>query len=522
MFERVLSSLTIGAGVIVGSGIGLAVLLRSRGLRWTWALLGLPLAVLVWRLSPLLAVLMLFVFGLASVLGARWHHADLLYGADLAEAAHARSGVLETVRNRQHARRFKEHGWIRDGWLAIGRDQKGHTVSMPIGYESGSHTLVLGATGGGKTVSEAWIASRLIEHGHGAVVIDPKGDDMLRKELKTATGRRGAQFLEWTPEGPCAYNPYAHGTAGEIADKALAGEVFTEPHYLRQGQRYVGHAVRVMQRAGVPVTPASLAAHMVPVQLEVTARQLPEEPAAEVQAYLDSLSDRQRRELAGVRDRLAILAESETGHWLEPLPGRPLIDIEQAVRNRSVVYFRLDSDRRLLLTTMIAAAIVIDLITLVGRLQTTPVPTVVMLDEFAAIAAEPVARLFGRSRSAGLSLILGTQELADLQSVREGLREQVLGNIATLIAHRQNVPESAELIAGIAGTKAVWVTTEQTDDALIGVNPSGRGTRRRGYEYAIHPGRFKSLATGEAVLITPGSSQPPALIQVRHPYNGHR
>jgi type IV secretory pathway VirB4 component len=40
----------------------------------------------------------------------------------------------------------------------------------------GWHTLVVGATGSGKTVSEAWIVGRLIEHGHGAVAVDPKGD----------------------------------------------------------------------------------------------------------------------------------------------------------------------------------------------------------------------------------------------------------------------------------------------------------------------------------------------------------
>ena len=185
-------------------------------------------------------------------------------------------------------------------------------VSIPVGYDVRLHTLVVGATGSGKTVSEAWIAGRLIEHGHGAVVIDPKGDPMLRDELAAAMPHAGAPFLEWTPEGPLAYNPYAHGTDTEIADKALSGEEFTEPHYLRQAQRYLGHAVRVMQAAGVPVTPASLMAHMDPRQLEVTARKLPaEERASEARGYLDSLSDRQRRDLAGVRDRLSILAESD-------------------------------------------------------------------------------------------------------------------------------------------------------------------------------------------------------------------
>ena len=75
---------------------------------------------------------------------------------------------------------------------------------------------------------------------------------MLREDLRASAERRGVQFLEWTPEGPLAYNPYAHGTDTEIADKALSGEEFTEPHYLRQAQRYLGYAIRVMHAAGVP------------------------------------------------------------------------------------------------------------------------------------------------------------------------------------------------------------------------------------------------------------------------------
>jgi hypothetical protein len=60
---------------------------------------------------------------------------------------------------------------------------------------------------------------------------------------------------------------------------------------------------------------------------------------------------------------------------------------------------------------------------------------------------------------------------------REGLREQVLANVATMIAHRQNVPESAELIAGVAGTKPVWVTTQQPttgSSAGVSADPAAR------------------------------------------------
>lgn len=256
---------------------------------------------------------------------------------------------------------------------------------------------------------------------------------------------------------------------------------------------------------------------MDPRQLEVASRVLTERDAAEAQAYLDSLSDRQRRDLAGVRDRLSILAESDIRDWLDPASGENLLDIHQAVKSRGVVYFRLDADRRPLLAGMLAGAIVGDLISLVARLQARPLPIVVVIDEFSAVAADHVARLFGRARSAGVSLLLGTQELADLKSTGDGaLREQTLGNVETVIAHRQNVPESAELIAAMAGTRPAWVTTQQTEQGLVGTGPSGRGTRRRGHEFEIHPSHIKQLATGQAVVITPGTGKP-TIALMHHP-----
>jgi conjugal transfer pilus assembly protein TraD len=515
--EHALKTLMVLSAVVAGGGIAAATLLRRRGLAWTWATPGLLVAFLLFPNDRLAGAVLGASSLLACLLGASWHRSDLSHGADYAETARARLGIIGLLRRRRHKRRVKRDGWVSDGLLVVGRDEQGLPVSIPVGYESGSHTLVLGATGSGKTVSEAWIACRLIEEGHGAIVVDPKGDRTLQDELQVAAARRGARFLEWTPEGPLAYNPYAQGSDTEIADKALSGETFTEPHYLRQAQRYLGHAIRTMHGATVPVTPVSLMRHLDPGELEFTARQLPDEGASVVLAYLDSLTDRQERDLSGVRDRLSIMAESDASPWLDPSKADVALDIQQAVESRSVVYFRLDSDRRPLLAGMLAAAIVGDLIALVARLQANPVPTVVLIDEFSAVAADQVARLFGRARSAGISLILGTQELADLKAAAEGLREQTLGNVATVVAHRQNVPESAELIAAMAGTKPVWVTTQQTEQGLIGGGPTTKGSRRRGYEYEIHPSNIKRLRTGFAAVITPGTGQRPAIARMCHP-----
>jgi len=533
ILEHLLWAVVFVACAIVGGGVWLAGALRNRDLLWTWALWGLPVSLLVAKFDGLLGLAGFLACAVACRQGAKHHQADIAAGADHAETARNRLGLIEALQGVLERGSARDGGsgeavegasWVRRGWVEVGRDQRSRPVCIPVGFQSGSHTLIVGATGSGKTVSEAWIACRLIEAGHGAVVIDPKGDEMLREQLRRGAERRGARFLEWSPEGPLAYNPYAHGSYTEIADKALAGETFTEPHYLRRSQRYVANVVRAMQAAGIPVTPSSLALRMQPIELEATARKLDEALAEEIHAYLDSLGERGQRDLSGVRDRLAILVESDAGEWLDPQAGHPVLDLHQAVQERAVVYFRLDADRRLLLSAQIAKAVIIDLITLIAELQHKPVPTVVLIDEFSAIAAEHVSRLFGRARSAGVSLILATQELADLKSAGDHgvLREQVLGNIQTLLAHRQNVPESAELLASIAGTKQVWVNTQQTWDSILGSAPSGLGTRRRGHEYEIHPSLIKRLTTGQALLVNPGQTQPPTIVQIHHPNEAQR
>ena len=142
---------------------------------------------------------------------------------------------------------------------------------------------------------------------------------------------------------------------------------------------------------------------------------------------------------------------------------------------------------------MLGGAIIQDLQSAISSLQARPVPALVLIDEFSALAAEHVVRLFGRARSAGISLLLGTQEVSDLRLPgREQLLEQVLGNLTTLIAHRQVVPDSAELIARLAGTRGAWSSTWNRD---------GRGTRTRVREYLIGPDEVKALARGHAAVI---------------------
>jgi hypothetical protein len=525
--------------IVVGVLLGLlaARLMRRYHLHWSWAAGAFAFVVLSrTMLAGDATTLGVAALG-ATIRGRRWHGEDLQAGADLEEIAAARTTPLEGVRlgahwvhsrlalrdQRDSASRLSS--WLASSRIAVGRgeriwrgsrlsvgvDRRGRPMAIELGGDGGgAHTLVAGATGSGKTFTQAWITTLAIACGMSAIVVDPKGDSGLRERLRRAASAAGKAFYLWTPEGPAVYNPYARGGETEVADKALAGERFTEPHYQRQAQRYLGHAVRALRAAGREVSLASLVEALDPAGLELLARELPQERAGAVHAYLDSLTTRQRSDLTGVRDRLAIMAESDVGPWLDPAtPAAESIELLDAVRSGAVVYFSLRADSRPLLARMLGSAIVQDLQTVVSELQERPARCVVAIDEFSAIAAEHVAGLFARSRSAGISLLLGTQELSDPRLPgHEMLREQVLGNLSGVIAHRQAVPASAELIARLAGTRGAWRTAIGSD---------GRTTRTRISEPLIDPEEVMSLPTGQAVVIRLSGPRSAAVARMHSP-----
>ncbi|HXW58049.1 MAG TPA: hypothetical protein VEJ23_01090 [Solirubrobacteraceae bacterium] len=69
----------------------------------------------------------------------------------------------------------------------------------------------------------------------------------------------------------------------------------------------------------------------------------------------------------------------------------------------------------------------------------------------------------------------------------------------------------------MAGTRAAWITTEQTGEGLLSRTSTGRGMRRRGYEYELHPSQIKRLSTGCVAVIAPGSGQAPTIARICNP-----
>ena len=532
-------------GIVIPMLVGMALagvaiwVMRRRKFSWTWAFPAAPIALLAWSVDWHAGLVLATVVVGAGVGGAVRHFQDLERGGSEARAAKERVGPLRWIWTRLRTARANEKRVVGDQ-LAIGTSRRGRIARIPFGVDRGVHGIVLGATGSGKTVTQAAIAQAHILAGLPVIAVDPKGDGYLRQVLANAAAATGRGFREWKPFGHAVYNPFARGGPTEVADKALAGHSFSDDHYRLITQRLLGQTLATMRTAGEwPPTLSTVVRYMDPERLDDLASGVDGDIKDRVSSYVDGLTARHKADLSGGRDRLAVLAEGELGPYLDPsltvpdeffdrlIPASERrtnleeIKLDQSLRQGDVVYIQTDSDRYPEAARLLGAAVVIDLVTLTADLQGGAIRGLVLLDEFGAIAAEKVFRLFGQARSAGLSILLGTQSLADLRSARpddasDTLTEQVLTNLEYAAVHRQSDPASAERLAQMAGTDPAWVTTRRVT-GIPGFAQPQDGTRTREREFLVNPDEFKRLRTGEAVVINPTGKPPAEVVRIWPP-----
>jgi type IV secretory pathway TraG/TraD family ATPase VirD4 len=403
--------------------------------------------------------------------------------------------------------------------IELGTDSRGRPVSIAE-RELAAHGLILGASGAGKTTTLLTILSEQIRRGRPVVAIDMKGSPAFAAALADAAAQAGRPLRIWTPDGERHWNPLAHGNATELKDKLIATERFTEPHYQRAAERYVQNVLQVLEgtHAERPPTLSEVVRMMDPHRLAGSLRGLPRPHAERVQDYLAGLTPDQLSAVRGLQTRLAIITESHTGRYLEPSGAPADVDVRSALSGGEVVLFSLNSSTYGKLAAQLGTLAVQDLVCAAGnrlgeggRAQAT-----VAIDEASALG-ENLLSLFARSREAGIGVLAATQELADFDRVAPGLRDQVLGNTAFKVAHRQDVPSSAQTVAQMAGTEKTWEYTEQLGGVLPGGYPNGRRTRRLGEQFVVHPNEIKTLGTGQAVLLSKLRRDPASTVRVAPP-----
>ncbi|HEX3978224.1 MAG TPA: TraM recognition domain-containing protein [Solirubrobacteraceae bacterium] len=410
--------------------------------------------------------------------------------------------------------------------VTLGRDPGGRTVALSD-RQLAAHALIVGASGAGKSTTMLGILGAQIRRGRPVIAIDMKGSPAFAAELEHAAAAAGRRVRIFTPDGPGHWNPLAHGNATALKDKLISTERFSEPHYQRAAERYVQTVLTVLHaseprppaRPALPAPPAPAArldrvvALMEPRRLAASLRGVPEPLAERVLDYLSGLTGDQVSAARGLGTRLALLSESCAGPYLVPggTPGQA-IDLRAGLEGGDVILFSLNASVYGKLAAQLGALVIQDLVSASGyRLggpgsamaepAATPIPATVAIDEFSALGDDHVLALLARARESGISVLTATQEMADLQRAAPGFRDQVLGIVGVKIAHRQDVPESAEMIAKMAGTQWVWEETRHVR-GLLNPGHGPRASRRQVERFLVHPNEIKTLPVGHAVALT--------------------
>lgn len=128
-------------------------------------------------------------------------------------------------------------------------------------------------------------------------------------------------------------------------------------------------------------------------------------------------------------------------------------------------------------------------------------PFAVIIDEFADLAQEDFIGFLDRARSSKMAIVVAHQEICDLQGISPEFAGRLMGNTSTLYAFLQKRPESAEMIAGIAGTRKGWEETIQSEKLCLFDIPSGKKSLREVEEFQVHPNIIKSLPVGKCVSV---------------------
>lgn len=380
------------------------------------------------------------------------------------------------------------------------------------------HVHVVGASGYGKTVLLTHIIKQRIDNGRGMLFIDLKADMETLLKLSgyvvEADRINDLRIFSLTEEEmSIPYNLISDGTATQLRDRIMMSLNWSEEFYknqsgsfllklliglcwLRDQQKLIFHLGTLLDCVNSAEKIEDLAGLIPETELK---------PRSMLENCFEFLKQPDNfKSLQGLRSQLENIALSDFGDLV--CTTHPGINLFEAVMTNKIVMVFLDSRRYSETAKVIGRLILQDLKAVSARVdaevsKTDRKPFSVIIDEFADLATEDFISFLDRARSASMSIVVAHQEICDLERISPEFAGRLMGNTSTLYAFLQKRPESAEMIAGMAGTRKAWKETVQSEK-FFGIDvATGGKSLREVEEFNIHPNLIKSLRVGKCVCI---------------------
>ncbi len=384
----------------------------------------------------------------------------------------------------------------------IGTDRYGRIIGLSD-KQANQHTLVLGTTGAGKTVTVCNIVESAIDRSLPLIYIDGKGDYDLAQRVARYGIERGKPISIFAMNGESqSYNPLATGGFTSKKDRIIELREWSEEHYKKLAEGYLQTVFKIMDACGIPCNMATLAEHFDWKYLMALIRKheknIPN--AQELMAELGA-QNKASESIESLVAEIRNFTASEIGALFCEKEGEEFLTLSNVIAQNGVAYFCLPALEFPSMSQTLGRLIINDLKATMAQQLSGGVKkkVYVVFDEFSVFAGKQVLNLINMGRGAGIHAVLSTQSLADIApNHADNLVRQVIGNCNNFILHRQNAPEDAALLAELIGTRNTLEYTAQIDTT----GPTTMGTVRRTRGFIAHPDEIKALGTGEAFFFT--------------------
>lgn len=404
--------------------------------------------------------------------------------------------------------------------VPLGQDVRDQSVISISEYDRTAHSLIIGATGAGKTTLMVNMILHAIKHGHACVIIDPKGEDSTLAEivrygrrLCTKFDSRFHLFSISKPKKSYQYNPLKHGNANELKDRIMEALVWSEQYYQNIAGEFLTAFTACTEYLGIVLSleRVSRVLSFKDEQAEILKalkKKFNDGDAQALDLYnlLQSFFAKTKEsDLSGLIAQIAILNNPTFGKLLSFHSSENEIDLRHIRKNGGIAYFQLntlangDSARRL------GRMIVEDLKSVASEVFNNEAESErlffpIFIDEFGSFATKEFIEFLKQTRGAKFGNHLFCQGLEDLDVVTPQFRRQVMTNTKTKIALRVDDHETVNEFCAAAGTFDALEQSYQVSGEMM-AQKTGMGNMRETKQMQIEHDVLKQLCIGEAVVV---------------------
>lgn len=406
---------------------------------------------------------------------------------------------------------------------------KGHTPIYITTNEIGTHAIVMGTTGSGKTVTLKNIMGGLADVGWDVVVIDLKEDTQpggLRDYMRDYASAHVLPYQEMalsSVDGRYWFDPVAGLGRDYMRDTILSLMEFDDQHWQAMSKNLLGQAIALLVQVHAidPVRYPSPTMRDIANLLQDGAA-LPSRTKpmrAILKSALPGYNDADYASLANP----SAIDQQASGTFAAKLQGLYVTEAGQRLLTRhddqvqldvtkpGFTYIGLDSNGKADLTKIVSSAVLQRLNVYVAERNTGSgtaagtgwvsgnverKPKIVIIDEAGGVDRDIVVNLLERGRSSNIAVVLSTQTPGSWRQGGQDDWGRITNNTNMALIMRQANPDEAEVCADYLGKRQQWAVSQRVVEGDVAAS----GTAKLDYDYHIHPEQIRDLGQGEAIL----------------------